>query len=99
MDKKLRDKLLQKAETAYYGDSITGSRRGCGYSPDAMYINGEFNAERVGKIIESLTDEEREQLKDLKAEDLELIFTGRRRRPTQVSRRIRGPVKLGKKDD
>ena len=97
MDKKLRDKLIKMADTACLGDSITGSRRGHGYSPDAMYMNREFNAERVGKIIESLTDEEREQLKDLKAEDLDVIFSGRRRRPTQVSRRTRGPVKLGKK--
>jgi hypothetical protein len=97
MDKKLLDKLIEKADTAYLGDLVSGSRRGCGHDSYNMQINGEFNAERVGKIIEGLTDEEREQLKDLKAEDLDVIFSGRRRRPTSAPRKIRGPVKLGKK--
>lgn len=98
MDKKLLEKLMQKADTAYLGDMVSGSRRGCGYNQATMEMNGEFNAERLGKIIEGLSDEEREQLKDLKAEDLDFIFSGRRRRPTTAARqRIRGPVNLGKK--
>jgi hypothetical protein len=100
MDKKLRDKLIRKADEACLVDSITGSRRGYGYDSNSMKMNAEFNAKRVGKIIESLTDEEREQLKDLKAEDLDVIFAGRRYRPkTAPSKRVRGPVKLGKNDE
>lgn len=93
VDKKLLNKLVEKADTAYLCDLVSGSRRGVG-----DHGNEEFNAERVGKIIEGLSDEEREQLKDLKAEDLDVIFSGRRRRPTSAPRqRNRGPVKLGKK--
>ena len=97
MDKKLLNKLIEKADQMYLCDMVSGSRRGCGHDSYNMQLNGKFNAERLGKIVEGLSDEEREQLQDLKAEDLDVIFSGRRRRPTSAPRKIRGPVKLGKK--
>ena len=96
VNKKLLDKLIEQADVACLHDMIHGSRRGVVDDP----ANGPFNAERVGKIIEGLTDEEREQLKDLKAEDLNFYFAGRRYRPKELrSKRVRGPIKLGKRDE
>lgn len=96
MNKKLLDKLIEQADSAYLTDMISGSRRGYGDDP----ANGPFNAKRVGKIIEGLTDEEREQLKDLTADDIQKKFvTYRRPRPERPVTRRRGPVTLSKKDD
>ena len=62
--------------------------------------DNERNAKLVGKLVESLSPEDREQLRDLKAEDIAQMFADYRRpRPQVPVRRTRGPVTHTKSKD
>ena len=88
------NELVEQADEHYLIDLMSGSRRGIGINS----ANGPFNAERVGKIIEGLDEEDRELLKGLTAEDIERKFAAYRRpRPEREVTRKRGPVTLSKR--
>ena len=62
-------------------------------------LSDEQNAELVGKLVENLSEEDRELLKDVKSEEIAEAFkaTWDRPRPEKPITRVRGPVKLGSK--
>ncbi len=80
--------LAEEADSKYLYDSIlTGGR----------FRDDERNASLVGKLVEGLSQEDKEKLKNLKAEDIVQQFAAYRRpRPETVITRKRGPVTLSK---
>ena len=65
-------------------------------SPSKIY--NKENAELVGKLVENLSDEDRDLLKGLKSTDVEEAFRVllTRPRPERPIKRKRGPVTLSK---
>ena len=63
-------------------------------SPKLDYRRLKFNAEQIGKMVESLPEEHREILKSLSWNDVKDGV--RPPRPKEKTDRVRGPVKLSK---
>ncbi len=83
--KAILQELIEEADFKYIYDSVLSCKRGLN--------DPKFNAERVGELIKNLPIEEREKLKDLKAEDIVQRFAAYRRpRPETAITRKRGPV-------
>lgn len=80
--------LAEEADGKYIYDSVlTGGR----------FRDTERNAQLVGKLVEGLSPEDREKLKDLSAEDIIHRFAAYRRpRPEKPTTRTRGPVTFSK---
>ena len=87
--KQVLSEVIESAEARHMFDTYLSSRR----QPDY-----EFNSKQVGKLITELSDEDRELLKDLTAED---ILTGLKaaHRPEKPVTRKRGPVVLSKRKE
>ena len=86
--KAILQELIEEADQKYICDSVLMS---------GTLRDTKRNAQLVGKLIEGLSSEDREKLKDLKAEDIVQRFAAYMRpRPKTVVTRKRGPVTLSK---
>ncbi len=90
--KHILTELVDEADSKYIYDTLLTS--------SGRLRDNERNAKLVGKLVESLSPEDREQLRDLKAEDIAQMFADfRRPRPQVPARRTRGPVTHTKSKD
>jgi len=77
------NELIEEADTHYLYQLVSSIRR-------------DYSGE-VGKLVQALSEEDREKLKDLTADDIEKKFAAyKRARPAQPIHRKRGPVILSK---
>lgn len=88
--RQILNELLELAVDKQLFDFVRGDMPSSALDPRRL----KFNAERVGKLVESLTDEQREVLKSLKWNDVKNGI--RAPRPEKPVTRLRGPVKLSK---
>ena len=87
--KQVLQELVDVANGRRLTDCIGGHVR-------AGKLSDEQNAELVGKLVENLSDEDRELLGELRSEDIAEAFTFMfdRPRPEDLVLRVRKPVKL-----
>lgn len=77
------NELIEEADTYYLYQLVSSNR--CDYSGE------------VGKLVQALSEVDREKLKELTTNDIEKKFLAyRRARPEQPTHRVRGPVILSK---
>ena len=89
--KHILSELVDEADQKYLYDKFLHGGR---------FEDNARNASLVGKLVEGLSPEDREQLKDLKIEDIAQIFADYRRpRPHEPITRTRGAVSLTKSKD
>ncbi len=86
------NELIETADELSLYDLIRGDMPSNRDDPRRL----KFNSENVGKLVQKLSDSDREILGELSSEEIEkLFFTNlRRARPKEPIHRIRGPVKL-----
>ena len=88
--KDVMQEIIKIADGRRLTDGIRGDARG-------GRLNEEQNAELVGQIVKNLSEEDRALLADIKPEDILYSTSWHRPRPEKPVRRVRGPVRLGKK--
>ena len=84
--------LIEKADNRYAFETLLSGRR------DGSRAADEKRSKLVGKLVESLSEEDRELLKGLTSANIEKAWSEgfRRKRPEKVNLRVRGPVTLSK---
>ncbi len=88
--RQILDELIELAADKSLFDLIRGDIPSSKLDPRRL----KFNAEQIGKMVESLPEEHREILKSLSWNDVKDGV--RPPRPTEKTDRVRGPVKLSK---